>query len=103
MKLAPKWAFKGNQYVSSASVKEAKTAFNSVVKATSRISTGLTLVSFGVTYANYAAGNVSEGRYNVQQMVNTIGLFGPWGAGVAIGLGTVDAIWGDQIEGWIRE
>lgn len=95
-------AFKGNQYVSSASVKEAKAAFSSVVKTTGRISTGLTLVSFGVTYANYAAGNVSEGRYNVQQTINAIGLFGPWGAGIAIGLGTVDSIWGDQIEYWIR-
>lgn len=85
-------AFKGNQYVSSASVKEAKAAFNSVVKTTIRISTGLTLLSFGVNFANHEAGNVSDGRYYVQQTINAIGLFGPTGAGIAILLGAVDAI-----------
>lgn len=57
-------------------MKEAKAAFNSVAKTTSRISIGLTLVSFGVTYAD---GNVFESRYYVQQTINTIGPFGPWG------------------------
>jgi hypothetical protein len=94
--------FRGNQYVSSASVKGAKSAFNSVVKTTSRISVGLNLLNYGVTYANYKAGNVTSGRYYVQQTINTIGLFGPIGAGLAIGLSAIDAIWGDQIEFWIR-
>jgi hypothetical protein len=27
-----------------------------------------------------------------EQTINAIGLFGPWGAGIAIGLGTIDAV-----------
>jgi len=38
----------------------------------------------------------------MQQSINTIGLFGPWGAINTIGLGVVDTIYGDQIEKWIR-
>jgi len=72
-------------------------------KVAGKTTVGLGLVSIGATYANYKMGNVSEGRYYVQQAINVIGFLGPWGAGISIGLSIIDSAYGDDIEKWMRE
>ena len=60
-------------------------------------------VNAGLTYANYLVGNVSTGRFVVQELINGIGMVPlPGLMLLSVGLSIIDAAIGDDIERAIR-